>query len=75
MNKTIGCIPGFGAPIEACNRITTEILPNGFNFDMTGENPNPDTFLGSALLDPIIVTLNPGNYVLQEGIKSSLYQH
>jgi hypothetical protein len=72
VNKTIACIPfASGNPVEACNRITTEIFPNGFNFHVTGENPNPDSFLGSAMFVPTIVTLSPGNYVLQEGIESS----
>ena len=39
---------------QACNRITTEILPNIYNIDIIGNHPNPNRFNGSPV--PVIVT-------------------
>jgi hypothetical protein len=66
VKKTIKCTPNAGTPgsVEACQRITTEILPNQFTIFVTGNNPNPDTFDGSTF--PEIVTLDPGNYEVSE---------
>jgi hypothetical protein len=59
---TIECIPRDTTfeSAQACNRITAEILPNQFDIEIDGNNPNPDSFDGSIV--PIIVTLEPGNF-------------
>jgi hypothetical protein len=67
VKKTITCdLSDNPAPeeVEACQRITTEILPEYFTIFVSGNNPNPDTFTGSMV--PEIVTLRPGDYVVSE---------
>jgi hypothetical protein len=58
---TIGTSP---VPNQACDRLKELIIPSYFQIQVTGNNPNPSNFLASSI--PIIVTLNPGNYNVQE---------
>ena len=47
---------------QACNRIATEILPNMYNIEMIGNNPNPNRFNGSTV--PVMVTLGPNSFLV-----------
>jgi hypothetical protein len=64
VSLTIKCTPDDTIPrsAQACNRITTEILPTIYNIDITGNHPNPNRFNGSPV--PIIVTLGPDVFLM-----------
>ena len=64
VSLTIKCTPDDSNPrsAQACNRITTEILPNIYNIDITGNHPNPNRFNGSPV--PVIVTLGPDVFLV-----------
>ena len=47
---------------QAYNRIATEILPNMYNIEMIGNNPNPNRFNGSTV--PVMVTLGPNSFLV-----------
>ena len=66
VKKTIKCTPNAGdeVSVEACQRITTEILPEYFTIFVTGNDANPDNFVGSTV--PQIVNLDPGDYEVSE---------
>ncbi|MGE3858643.1 MAG: hypothetical protein AB7F53_01500 [Nitrososphaeraceae archaeon] len=71
VSKTVTCDPRTNTNIfEACNRITTEIFPNESSFELTANNLNPDSFVGSTV--PVIVTLDPGIYQLNEIFDASV---
>ena len=55
---------------QACNRITTEILPNMYNIEIIGNHPNPNSFNGSTV--PVIVTLGPDVYVLDVTVSTPI---
>ena len=52
VSLTIKCTPDDTNPrsAQACNRITTEILPNMYNIEIIGNHPNPNRFNGSTVL-------------------------
>ena len=56
VSLTIECTPTDSNPrsAQACNRITTEILPNIYKIEIGGQTPNPNRFNGSPV--PVIVT-------------------
>ena len=64
VSLTIKCTPDDTIPrsAQACNRITTEILPTIYNIDITGNHPNPNRFNGSPV--PVIVTLGPDVFLV-----------
>ena len=64
VSLTIKCTPDDSNPrsAQACNRITTEILPNIYNIDITGNHPNPNRFNGLPV--PVIVTLGPDVFLV-----------
>jgi len=66
VSKTIDCTPGDtnSASAQACARLEVEITPNEYNILVSGNNPNPSSFDGSSV--PVIVTLDPGNYLVSE---------
>jgi hypothetical protein len=64
VSLTIKCTPDDTIPrsAQACNRITTEILPTIYIIDITGNHPNPNRFNGSPV--PVIVTLGPDVFLV-----------
>jgi hypothetical protein len=65
VSLTIKCTPDDTIPrsAQACNRITTEILPIIYNIEIIGNNPNPNRFNGSTI--PVIVTLGPDSFLVE----------
>ena len=74
MSLTIKCTPDDSNPrsAQACNRITTEILPNIYNIDIIGNNPNPNHFKGSTV--PVIVTLVPDSYLVDVTVSTQVIE-
>ena len=74
VSLTIKCTPDDTIPrsAQACNRITTEILPNMYNIEIIGNNPNPNRFNGSTV--PVIVTLGPDVYVLDVTVSTPIIE-
>jgi hypothetical protein len=64
VSLTIECTPTDRNPrsAQACNRITTEILPNIYKLEIIGDHPNPNSFNGSTV--PVIVTLGPDSFLV-----------
>jgi hypothetical protein len=52
------------AAVLTCERILTEITPSDFSIQVTGNNPQPSTFNGSAI--GTNVTIGPGGYTVTE---------
>ena len=66
VSLTIECTPTDRNPrsAQACNRITTEILPNIYNIQIVGQTSNPNRFNGSPI--PVIVTFGRDDLFLVE---------
>ena len=74
VSLTIKCTPDDTIPrsAQACNRITTEILPNMYNIEIVGNHPNPNSFNGSTV--PVIVTLGPDSFLVDVTVSTQLIE-
>ena len=74
VSLTIKCTPDDTIPrsAQACNRITTEILPNMYNIEIIGNNPNPNHFNGSTV--PVIVTLGPDSFLVDVTVSTQVIE-
>ena len=75
VSLTIKCTPDDTIPrsAQACNRITTEILPNMYNIEIIGNNPNPNRFNGSTV--PVLVTLGPDSFLVDVTVSTSVIEN
>jgi len=57
-------VPTGVAPSNGCTTFASNFEPQDFEFTVTGNNPNPDTFPGSD--SGVVVTLGLGSYDVEE---------
>lgn len=74
VSLTIKCTPDDTIPrsAQACNRITTEILPNMYNIEIIGNNPNPNHFNGSTV--HVIVILGPDSFLVDVTVSTQVIE-